>query len=312
MRAIAAAFAAAFRWFRDSIGLSALIDRIRTRLSAAADILDFAGFESALRGGFGAVADAVAAGGALGGAQIAAIVDSPFAFTIYADPPMRALRGIQDRLVRELSAEARQAVFGFVADAARRGESAASIAADIRASIGLTETQMRAVANFRRMLEAGDVNALTRDLRDPAFDAEFRRALRVGSKLEAARVDAMVAAYAERYLDYRAATIARTESVRAVNLGLHESYKQAVADGTFPKAAVRRYWQVNLDEKLCPLCRPVPDMNPNGVGVHEDFQTPLGPRAIPDLHPNERCSVEYRVNLDMLGERTRTREREAV
>ena len=314
---IARAFAAAFRRFRQSIDVIALADKIKTHPHGVADILDFDGFETALRPSFVAVADAYAAGGKFAASEISDALKkagvrkdttgsiepsgSPYAFDLYTERVLSTLRQFQDTLIKELSQNSRDAVFRIVTEAARRGEPPEAIASDIRAAIGLTDRQMQAVSNFRRMLEDGDKAALTRDLRDQRYDSAVRRAIDAGET--PSRIDEMVTAYADRYLDYRAETIARTESVRAVNLGLHDSYQQAVDNETFPKEAITRRWLVDLDERTCPICMAIPGLNPNGVAVDEDFVTPQGPIADPPIHPRCRCGVQYRTNIDMLSKR---------
>jgi hypothetical protein len=41
----------------------------------------------------------------------------------------------------------------------------------------------------------------------------------------------------------------------------------------------------------CSICRAIPGMNPDGVGLHEPFQTPIGPIMHPAAHPACRCAV---------------------
>ncbi len=45
------------------------------------------------------------------------------------------------------------------------------------------------------------------------------------------------------------------------------------------------------DDRLCPLCELVPDLNPDGVGLDEPFQTAAGPVMYPPAHPLCRCAV---------------------
>jgi len=48
---------------------------------------------------------------------------------------------------------------------------------------------------------------------------------------------------------------------------------------------------VTPDDRLCEYCEAVPDMNPDGVPLGGQFQTPLGPVDGPTLHPQCRCIV---------------------
>ncbi len=111
-------------------------------------------------------------------------------------------------------------------------------------------------------------------------------------------IDAAVTNYIENYLDYRAATIAQTESVRASNAGLQDAYRQAIARGALPSDAVTQHWKVALDERTCPVCRSIPDLNPDGIRIEQPFISIGGPFTVPpDPHPNCRCSLEIVTDL---------------
>lgn len=166
--------------------------------------------------------------------------------------------------------------------------------------IGLTARQSQAVANYRRMLEDLDPGALQRQLRNFLEDDAVQAALDSGEDLDAALIDKLTQDYADNYLDYRAETIADTESTRAVNAGLQDVYSQAIDRGVFPAEAVRQYWQVDLDEKTCPVCLSIPDMNPDGVAIDESFDSIEGPQDAPPVHPNCRCDISIVTNLDMV------------
>ena len=81
---------------------------------------------------------------------------------------------------------------------------------------------------------------------------------------------------AKRALQLRVENIARTESIWGLT---PESriVEEAARQGTLDRASFRRFWLVTPDDRLCPECRAIPGMNPDGVRLDEPFQTPGGP-----------------------------------
>jgi len=226
--------------------------------------------------------------------------DDPYAFEILDDDIAAQLRAYQDQLIVELTQEVRQFVYDTTISGVRAGLDSTAVAATVRDRIGLTSRLAMAVANYRAALERNDTGiSLDRQLRDFTADAEVAAAAApAGTRLSQQRIDQLVEAYAQRALDYRAMTIAQTESVRAANRGLHQSYMQAVTQGVFPHAAVTRYWR--LGSNPCPICIAIEALNTDGVAVDADFVSPDGPIDNPPVHPSCYCSVEYITDLDML------------
>jgi hypothetical protein len=55
---------------------------------------------------------------------------------------------------------------------------------------------------------------------------------------------------------------------------------------------MRQYWIVTPDDRLCPICVRIPDMNPDGRAIGDLFMTPEGPVDYPPApHPDCRCTV---------------------
>jgi hypothetical protein len=146
-------------------------------------------------------------------------------------------------LIREVTHEQRELVQRIVADGVRAGENPLSIARDIRQAIGLTDFQAQIVANYRRALEAGDyAAALGRQLTDGRMDRTIAAAARAERTLTDAQIDAMVDRYRAKWVAFRAETIARTESLRAVHAGQTQLLNQAVADGNVDADRLVRQW----------------------------------------------------------------------
>lgn len=194
-------------------------------------------------------------------------------------------------LIRQINDETRNGIRAIVAHALEFGGHPYDQARQIKGLIGLTEKQAQAVTTYRRLLEAGDSQALTRELRDHRFDPTVRAAIRDSRQLPAEQIDSMVQRYADRMLNMRAETIARTETINAARLGTQNAWRQSAEAGLLNHNSMRQGWMVTPDDRLCEFCAPVPDLNPDGVPLGGQFETPLGPVDGPTLHPNCRCVV---------------------
>lgn len=72
--------------------------------------------------------------------------------------------------------------------------------------------------------------------------------------------------YSNRLLMWRADAIARTESIRAANAGRYMLWRQMVEDGTLERERLWVKWLVTDDDRLCPYCAPMEDVEvPFGV-----------------------------------------------
>lgn len=223
------------------------------------------------------------------------------------------LRSYEMNLIRELTVKARGAIRQAVLDGVSSGRNPLDVARDVRAHIGLTERQARAVMNYRRALETGDSAALQRAIRDRRFDASVASAIRGDSELSGEQIDRMVARYEARYLKHRSETIARTESIRAANAGNTEAWRQAASDGIVEAETIVRHWVYTHDDRTRDAHRAIPEMNPDGVGLDEPFKSPLGPimmpgdpNASPENTINCRCTtiIRYRPRTDEEDERS--------
>lgn len=227
-------------------------------------------------------------------------VGDGFDFDLLDEDTQDELRALQDALIAELDEKARDTIEGIISGGIAAGDTADEMAANIRDTITLTERQAQAVTNYRNLLEDLNRGALDRALRNTDYDAIVQTAINRGEFLTDAEIDRLVEDYADNYLDYRADTIARTESLRAANAGLRDSYRQAADRGVFPAEAVTRRWRIATDERVCPICQSIAANNKGGVGLDEDFESADGPVDDPPVHPSCRCTVEYVTNLDML------------
>lgn len=211
-------------------------------------------------------------------------------FDITNPHTVQAVNNYGFNLIREINNETRNGIRAIVAHAMEFGGHPYDQARSIKQLIGLTERQVNAVTNFRRLLESGSSEALDRELRDHRFDGTIEGAIREGRKLPADQIAMMVQRYADRMLNMRAETIARTETINAARLGTQNAWHQAREKGLLSNS-LRQQWMVTPDDRLCEFCQQVPDMNPDGVPLGGQFETPFGPVDGPTLHPNCRCVV---------------------
>lgn len=223
-------------------------------------------------------------------------VGDRFNFDLYDDGTQQRIREAQDALIVELDAGARETIDTIIMNGARLGLSAEEVVDDIRADISLTARQAQAVMNYEDLLRDLDPAALERQLRNTAYDDELIDAIDSGADLSDVAIARMVDAYRDNYLDYRAETIAETESTRAVNAGLQDAYAQAIDRGALPADAVKQYWL--LGDKPCPVCESIPPANEDGRAVGEAFDSIDGPQDAPPVHPNCNCDLEFVTDLD--------------
>ena len=218
-------------------------------------------------------------------------IGAAMAFDLLSPEAIAFIRTHLFDLITDVSRETRLAIQQVVLKAFQEGGHPYDQARTIRAMIGLTQRQALAVDNYRRSLMSGQYQeALRRSLRDGRYDATLRRMIKDNASLTKAQIDKMVERYRERYIKYRAETIARTETLRASNAGLQETWRQAQEQGLLGPN-MKQKWIITPDERLCDLCEETKVLNAAGVPIGGDFQTPNGPVKRPPLHVSCRCSI---------------------
>lgn len=107
-------------------------------------------------------------------------------------------------------------------------------------SLGLSLFQVKAINSYRTLLINNSREAERRALRDNRFDhiPEHSQAL----------IDIKVKRYAANQRLYRQRTIARVETTKAVNAGIHDTYAQAIEQGIISN--VLRTWITARDERV--------------------------------------------------------------
>jgi hypothetical protein len=222
--------------------------------------------------------------------------------TIPYDPLAAAatLQALRDQMNGAVIDGAERVIQLLLLDALRTGSDPAIVADRLRQVIGLDVQSAKAVANYRRLLQAGDSTALRRALRDQRYDDLVRQAVRGNVSMHPETIDRMVAAYADRMIAYRADRMAATEAMQASVSGIRDAHVQAVNSGRLFNSEVKRFWLTAGDEIVCPVCSSVPIMNEDGISVNDTYRSVGGPIEAPLAHPWCRCSERYVADISRL------------
>jgi hypothetical protein len=144
--------------------------------------------------------------------------------------------------------------------------------------IGLTSTQEGWVRNYARDLDELSGNALTRALRDKRFDLTVAKAIREGTPIPADAKAAMIRAYKNRALRFRAEGIARTEAMAALHEAQRHALDQAIASGALRADAITMKWRSARDARVRDTHA---ELDGQVVKYGESFQSSLGPIRYP-------------------------------
>lgn len=171
-------------------------------------------------------------------------------------------------LVMNIDQTSRQSIQQAVSQSFNRALTPRQVADTIKGSIGLLPQHERAVGKFRDSM------------------------LAKGKTLDQAT--SMAGSYAERLLDWRAMTIARTETKQAINRGQLVIWQDASSQGLLGRGA-QKVWVV--DGRPCETCEP---MDGVAVGLDEPWVIvdEYGSRAVmvpTDSHPNCMCDMTLEI-----------------
>ena len=325
-RLIARGFIQSVERIRDLVALDAIQAAFEQGPEAVARLFS----EEALRAAQAPLEQAIS-NAALDGARNAAAMQDPVVnsrgvvaeFVFNAGNPR--LASFIDRTsatrIREVGDSVKQGIRLIVRDQTTAGVNPRQAARQIRETIGLTAAQRRAVSNYEAMLRSihtRDAETLAqtllrdgeRKLRDRRFDRALVGAARREQPLSEEQIAKMVARYNQRYIDYRAVTIGRTEAIRSLNGAAHEYMGEQVRQEKVDRRQVRRFWEHTRDDRTRVDHTKIPGMNEDGRGLNEPFVTPTGERLMypgdlggsPGNVINCRCVVFHRiVPFELIG-----------
>ena len=114
-------------------------------------------------------------------------------------------------------------------------------------AVGLTERQNDTIDNYRRLLEQGSREALSRELRDRRFDSTLERSIDGDIALTPEQIENQVAAYRRKFINHRAKVIGDTQAGMALNEGRFNSFNQSIASGDLQEEQITRIWRTNID-----------------------------------------------------------------
>ena len=167
--------------------------------------------------------------------------------------------------------------------------------------LGLSSVQERYVATARQDLLSGDPERLRHYLtlgrRNKSYDRTITAAIRAEKAIPAAKVQEIVGKLSDSYLLLRAETIARTETIGALNASHSATFDQLVADGKVTANQVRKIWRATRDSRTRDSHAA---LDGESVGKDERFSNglmfPCEPGGDPSQICNCRCSLDYRVD----------------
>ena len=159
---------------------------------------------------------------------------------------------LESRVVATLSREVAETVRQHVAAGMNAGKAPPAIARGIRDVVGLAPNQELAVSNFQAALEAGDISAFNRKLRDKRFDRTLSRARRADGTyaLTQKQVDTMTAAYRRKWIAHNAQVNAKTFALDAQRLAQRNAWQSAIGDGFVDPNLLQHTWVDSGDGKV--------------------------------------------------------------
>lgn len=187
----------------------------------------------------------------------------------------------------------------------KEGRPVIAIARDVRNVVGLTDKQAQYVINFQRQLETGEMAGQTAPWARRLSASEQNQAYSefISDDTNMARVQSLTDRYQESLVNRRSQDIARTEVHNASIQGQSDLWDQAVEDGLIDPDTTKRVWIYTHDARVRDEHIEVADMNSDGVGLNEPFQTPIGPVMNPGMSGDAGFDINCRcaVALDFGG-----------
>lgn len=175
-------------------------------------------------------------------------------------------KNLGGELIQRVSMSTREAISAAVQEGLAQGRGPRDIAKTIAGALnkstgervggiaGLTRGQ--ALSVMRAKAELADIHApgalssyLSRRLRDKRYDALVKKAFKTGTGIPVAEQDRIVRRLASKTLDHRALTIARTETLSALNSGKAEAADQIAGNLGVGPGALRKVWQATPSSK---------------------------------------------------------------
>ena len=315
----------------------AAIEDIRSRIviRRVADALDRGDIGAALgamnidREAFGgletAIADAFNAGGSMTAEDMnlrepdgSRIV---FRFGVRNPEAENWVRDHSATLVTRIVDEQRDNIRSALAAGLARGDNPTRTALDIvgRVSrpngsrtggvIGLSAPHLSATEKARQALGSGDSAGmrayLSLEMRDRRFDRMVAKAIAEGRGLGADEVARITGRLSDSYLKLRGDTIARTETLTALNGSRNAAWRQAIASGKVDARFVTKTWRATFDSRTRDTHAA---LHGKAVGFDSAFVSSSGARLLypgdPSAPAHERiaCRCTMEIKVDYTGQ----------
>lgn len=226
------------------------------------------------------------------------------------------LRDQSSGLITGIESDVRNAVRNTMQTGIAEGRNPRNVALDIVGRIdpqtghreggvvGLGEREELWSRNTRHKLITLDPSYFDMALRDKRFDATVKAAIDGGRALPAEAVDKLVDRYRVNALRHRGETIARTETLAALNKSEWLSIKQVIEQGNLTSEAVTKIWDDAGDNRVRHSHE---QMDGQRRALDEPFVSPLSGARL--MHPGDtslgasgkevigcRCRVRYEVD----------------
>lgn len=173
-------------------------------------------------------------------------------FDILSPDTITAIRNLETKVVSSMADDVRETVRAYVENGLRDGDSPEKVGRTIKSIIGLPPKQEEIVRSFRSLLEAGDPDALKRQLRDRRFDQTLDKAFAGEKTLSEEQIDKMVTAYRNRAIAQNAQTVARTATGDALKLGQKLAIDSAIDQGIYDRSSLTKRWKGVMDTRERP------------------------------------------------------------
>ncbi len=171
------------------------------------------------------------------------------------------LRDYSSTLIKDIVDDQRTMVRNYLTDGLSKGSNPRTTALDLVGRlvngkreggvIGLTASQEKWLSNYAAELASDNPEvSLTRLLRDKRFDKTILKAVKNGEAIPADLQAKMVRNYTNRALQYRAETIARSETITALHAAQEQSVNQAIQSGAITQSQVKYVWHTAHDARV--------------------------------------------------------------
>lgn len=264
------AFLEAVQEMRDGVQLQQLVEALKARnleAAIAAVNIDRAVFRELEN----VYAKAFEAGGVVGAGGFPKVPDPNGGVVIVRfDTRMptaeRILREASSTMVTRISNDTKTMLRTVMSEGLEVGRGPMAMATDIAGRVsrtsnrreggilGMTSVQERAVSSARQKLLSGDPSQMREylglKLRDKRFDRTVLKAINEGAPVSREMVGKITGRLTDRYVQFRAETVARTETLGSVNAGRHEAFRQGLDKTEYTEQDVTREWDDAGDAKV--------------------------------------------------------------